>query len=62
MESITVDETVLTGAEGYTSSVDEKTLACSPAPVAASTVVKERWSVFIFASLKGKKNVTRISF
>lgn len=42
-----IDETLLTGAEGYTSCIDERTLACTPAPMAASTVGRERgWEQF----------------
>ncbi|CAG5120738.1 unnamed protein product [Candidula unifasciata] len=42
MESITIDDTFLTGSEGVTLFIDDKTLAGTPAPVAASTVVKAR--------------------
>ncbi|BFZ13374.1 hypothetical protein BsWGS_16413 [Bradybaena similaris] len=41
MEHTIIDETLLTGSEGATLYVDERTLAGTPAPMAASTVLKE---------------------
>ncbi|KAH9515740.1 hypothetical protein Btru_011881 [Bulinus truncatus] len=50
MDSInfTVNETVLTGAEGLLSSVDDRTIASTPAPIAVSTVGRDRGTRRIF--------------